>query len=714
MRPTTSIKPPTGAEYVRLLFVGDNPGDTRLVREILGEAAAKGFALAVELTHVEQLGQALAILAKEPFDLVLVDLSLPDSQGLDTVLQMLETRPSLPVIVMSGLEDQSLAVEAVKAGAQDYLVKGYIEEYSLTRAIRYAIEHKRVEEELKKTLPQIERAKHEWESTVDSVAQFIGLLDDQGRIIRTNRIVEQWQLASVMEVKGRELHDLFHPDCTDPTCYFRTCWSQARARLVGQGQSTEWEAEDSILKRHFHFQVRPISAQTYQLEKSAASFAVVVVEDITARKQAEAALRQAYDELEQRVQERTAELTDMVKEEHRQREIAAILAEVVASVSLTLSNDEILEHILLKLQQLIAYDSAAIFLAGGNRLILRAGRGFEAGVVNQGHSVADNILFKEMLNHKSYILIQDTHKDSRYQPWTGAEKVRCWVGAPLLVAQEIIGYLAVDHYSPGAFTPADAHLIQAFAHQVAQTIHNARLFSELKEAQAQLVQRERLAALGQMAATVAHELRNPLMTIRLGVEHFGRDLSETDLRHRYVARIQTNIDRIDRIVEDILHVARTPQPTLALGLLQSVIETEVAGWELPLAEKKITCHRQLADNLPPLRLDPDQMSRVLGNLFSNSVDALPPGGEIKITLNLVGQNQVITFADNGPGIASEHLARIFEPFFTTKSRGTGLGLYIIKQIIDYHGGQMTVWSEVGQGTKFIITLPCLSEDTHGR
>jgi PAS domain S-box-containing protein len=543
MRQTSPIKFPTGEEDIRLLFVGDNPDDIRLVREILDEAAAKGFAPAVELTHVEQLDQALDILAKEPFDLVLVDLSLPDSQGLDTVLRLLETRPPVPIIVMSALEDQSLAVEAVKTGAQDYLVKGYIEEYSLTRAIRYAIERKRVEEELKRTLPQIERAKHEWESTVDSVAQFIGLLDDQGRIIRTNRTVEQWQLASVMEVKGRELHDLFHPTCTDPICYFKACWTHARARLVDQRQSTEWEAEDSILKRHLHFQVRPISAQPYPPEKSTASFAVVVVEDITARKQAEAALRRAYDEMEQRVQERTA---------------------------------------------------------------------------------------------------------------------------------------------------------------------------ELKEAQAQLVQRERLAALGQMAATVAHELRNPLMTIRLGVEHLGRDLAEADSRHRYIARIQANIERIDRIVEDILHVVRTPQPTLAPALLRNVIETEVAGWELPLAEKKITCHLQLTDDLPPLRLDPDQMSRVLGNLISNSVDALPPGGEIKITLNLVGQNQVMTFADNGPGIASEHLAQIFEPFFTTKSRGTGLGLYIIKQIIDYHKGQITVWSQVGQGTRFIITLPCRSEDTHGR
>lgn len=571
-----------------------------------------------------------------------------------------------------------------------------------------------VEQQLNQTLQQIERAKREWESTVDSVSQFIGLLDDQGRVQRTNRTVERWRLAPVIEVKGRELHDLFHPGCSDPACYFKTHWLQAWEALVDQGQAGEWEVEDKVLNRYFHFQIRPIWAKKYQPEKSFHSFAVVVVDDITARKQAEVALRQAYDELERRVQERTAELAEKVKEEHRQREIATILAEVVASVSLNLSKDELLDHILLKLHQLITYDSAAIFLAREDRLILRAGRGFEAGVINQCcDTPANNNLFQEMLNSKSYILIQDTDQDNRYQRWAGAEKVRCWVGAPLLVAQEMIGYLAVDHYSPGAFGPAEAEVIQAFAHQVAQTIHNARLFADLKEAQAQLVERERLAALGQMAATVAHELRNPLMTIRLGVEHCSRDFPESDPRRRHVARVQANIGRVDRIVEDILHVARAPQPTLALGLLQNIIETEVAGWELPLAQKEITCRLHLADHLPPLPLDPDQMSRVFSNLISNSVDALPPGGKIEIGLEPVGQNQVITLADNGPGIAAEELPKIFEPFFTTKSRGTGLGLYIVKRIIEYHGGTIAVWSEVGRGTKFTITLPNVREATHG-
>jgi two-component system sensor histidine kinase HydH len=285
------------------------------------------------------------------------------------------------------------------------------------------------------------------------------------------------------------------------------------------------------------------------------------------------------------------------------------------------------------------------------------------------------------------------------------------VGAPLVVAQTLIGYLAVDRHTVGSFTPAELELIQAFAHQVAQTIYNARLYSDLRNAQAQLIQRERLAALGQMAATVAHELRNPLMGIRMGVEYFVRDVTDTAPQRRAATLMQANIDRIDRIVDDILYVARAPEPVLSPGLLRTVIEDELARWELSLAEKHIQCETHLAADLPPVLLDPDQMARLFTNLISNSLDALAGKGTIHIRLFRQEQFQVIIFADNGPGLSLEHVARVFEPFFTTKSRGTGLGLSIVKQIVEDHRGTIQVWSQVGEGTRFTISLPQMKEDT---
>ncbi len=248
--------------------------------------------------------------------------------------------------------------------------------------------------------------------------------------------------------------------------------------------------------------------------------------------------------------------------------------------------------------------------------------------------------------------------------------------------------------------------VQQYANELAEKMkEEQRLVAQLKETQAQLIQRERLAALGQMAATVAHELRNPLMSIRLGVEYLLKDVSENDPRQRGATLMQANMNRIDRIIEDILFIARAPQPTLAPDLLQLVIEDELARWELRLAQKNVACHTRLEPNLPPLLLDYDQIGRALSNLIHNSVDALSPGGELRLALRRENNTQIITLTDNGPGIAPEHRARIFEPFFTTKSRGTGLGLAIVKQIIDYHQGRISVSSEMGVGTTFIITLP---------
>jgi two-component system NtrC family sensor kinase len=139
--------------------------------------------------------------------------------------------------------------------------------------------------------------------------------------------------------------------------------------------------------------------------------------------------------------------------------------------------------------------------------------------------------------------------------------------------------------------------------------------------------------------------------------------------------------------------------------LNEILETELVHWELSVAEKNIKIEADLVAGLSPVYIDADQIGRLLSNLIGNSIDAVGPGGEIKLALRGEDENQIITIADNGPGISPENQLKIFEPFFTTKSRGTGLGLAIVKQIIDYHHGDISVWSEVGVGTTFTIVFP---------
>ncbi|MCI0395708.1 MAG: GAF domain-containing protein [Chloroflexi bacterium] len=399
------------------------------------------------------------------------------------------------------------------------------------------------------------------------------------------------------------------------------------------------------------------------------------------------------------------ENASLFKKEQRQREIATILAEVVALVGQNLSRDELLNHVLLKLRKLIPYDSAAIFLIQADDLVIEAVHGVETTVIGERHAVERDVLFQEMVDRKSHILIRDTLADSRYQRWSGVEQARSWLATPLWMAKVIIGYLSIDRREVDAFTAVDADLIQAFAYQAAQAIYNARLVADLGHAQAQLVQRERLAALGQMAATVAHELRNPLMAIRMGVEYLVRDIAEGDSRRHGAALMQNSMDRIDRIVEDILFISRVRQAHLSPGWLRPILEEEIARWQADLAEKRAICEVDLADGLPAIQLDSHQVSRLLSNLIANSVDALSPGGKLFLSLKRQGGNQIVVLADSGPGIPPEHLPRIFEPFFTTRTRGTGLGLSIVKQIVDYHAGSIEVASKIGQGTTFKITFP---------
>jgi PAS domain S-box-containing protein len=159
-------------------------------------------------------------------------------------------------------------------------------------------ERERAEQALKDSLMFIGRAKREWESTVDSLPQCIFLLDQQGKILRTNRTIEKWKIGQVKQVKGKEVHELIHPNCTDSTCYLKPFWSDAWKGVV-QGNSSEHEAEDPVIDRYLHFHIQPITAQTAREGEKTDSFAIAIVNDITERKQAEREISALEEQLRQ-------------------------------------------------------------------------------------------------------------------------------------------------------------------------------------------------------------------------------------------------------------------------------------------------------------------------------------------------------------------------------------------------------------------------------
>lgn len=301
----------TDTPGANILIVDDTRDNLRLLGGILTK---QGYTV----RPVPDGGLALLSAQEVPPDLILLDIMMPDMSGYDVCekLKANDRTRDIPIIFISALHEVFDKVRAFELGGVDFVTKPFqVEEVlarvethlnlrSLTKELQEKnaqlqqeiAERMRAEESLKESVAQIERAKIEWESTADSLSYVVCLLDDQGRIIRTNRTVEHWNLGQVVDVKGRAMHELFHPDCPDPACYLKTFLSQAWEE-VARGRPVEREARDTILQRYLSLQLRPITTHIDRSLKQSVSFAVGCIHDITERKRAEEAVRQRNREL---------------------------------------------------------------------------------------------------------------------------------------------------------------------------------------------------------------------------------------------------------------------------------------------------------------------------------------------------------------------------------------------------------------------------------
>jgi signal transduction histidine kinase len=227
---------------------------------------------------------------------------------------------------------------------------------------------------------------------------------------------------------------------------------------------------------------------------------------------------------------------------------------------------------------------------------------------------------------------------------------------------------------------------------------------DLKEAQEQLIAQEKLAALGQMASVVGHELRNPLAVMNNAVYLLKAKLAQTtDPKiSKHLNIIETEIGKSNNIIRDVLDFSRNRALHLSPQKVDEMVEKALERIQFPpnVGLKK---DLQLGETQVPL--DEDEIRQVLVNLMENACQAMTSGGTLAVGTKAHADQVEIIIADTGCGIPQEHLAKIFAPFFTTKSRGTGLGLAVVKKIIERHEGQMDVQSKVGEGTAFHIRLP---------
>ncbi len=221
----------------------------------------------------------------------------------------------------------------------------------------------------------------------------------------------------------------------------------------------------------------------------------------------------------------------------------------------------------------------------------------------------------------------------------------------------------------------------------------------------QMARMDRLASLGRMSAGIAHEVRNPLTGVSLLLDELHDRLLGKEDDQQLIRRALGEIERLESLINEMLHFSTLPTPKLAYGQVESVVYDSLFLIRKQCQRQNVKLIEQVAANLPKIMLDKDRLKQVLLNLLNNALDAMPDGGVLQVEVKEASGHLMICIGDTGVGISSEKLPLIFEPFFTSKGQGTGLGLAISYNIISDHGGEIQVESKVAEGTTVIISLP---------
>ena len=272
----------------------------------------------------------------------------------------------------------------------------------------------------------------------------------------------------------------------------------------------------------------------------------------------------------------------------------------------------------------------------------------------------------------------------------------------------LYGFLALrDDRLRDAFSREEVQLLAGLATQVAVTVENSQLYQQMKE-------KDRLAALGEMAAGLAHEIRNPLGSIKASAQYLAETAEQPEERGEFLDIIVDEVDRLNRVVGSFLDYARPPHTDPEPIYVNSAVQLTLQFLRPECDASEVDLHVAMDPDLPKVRIDIEHLRQVLINLVQNAVQAMTSGGDLYVETRTQDRFRIgggarrwvqITVRDTGPGIAPGLLANLFVPFVTTKQQGTGLGLAISQRIVSETGGRIDVRSRQGVGTTFVVLLP---------
>ncbi|GAB1420275.1 hypothetical protein MASR2M15_03650 [Anaerolineales bacterium] len=633
-------------DQIKILLVEDNPGDARLIREMLLQSVKEK----ILIDPVTTLTAAYEHLSERSYDVILLDLSLPDSYGIETLLKIEMQSAEAAIVVLTGLDDETLGVEAVQMGAQDYLVKGDVESRLLVRSVRYAIERNRTEIALR-------QSEKEYRSLIDDVFDTsmvaVLILDKDLHVVWCNEATEIYFGIQREHLLGRDKRQLIDEELK---CAFADPDSYASQLLRAY--------EEAVFTEHFECEVVPDGdRQGRWLEHWSQPIRDGIYKggrieqytDITERKLLEFA-------------------------EREQRGFAEALHEISTLLTSSLNLDDVLDHILANLGRIVPHDSALITIVEDTQLNNVKQKRTDP-LAKLGTSEAD---FE--LDYKAYIdrmyttgrtvIVEDVQSDSEIG--LSDIKVHSYIGVPIQLQDMVIGFMHLLSEEKGLFTELHSERLAAFSKLAAIAIQNARLFDQSHQL-ATLEERQRLAR--ELHDSVSQTL------------FICQTMSESALR-----RWQKSPKRAYELVKDVNQLTRTALAEMRILLLElrpSAL-TQISLKQLfeqylqPIQDRRQFELILMVEDIPPLPPDVQIALYRICQEALNNIDKHAQASQVRIQVNGNADSVDLQIDDNGHG---------FEP---ETVRTTSLGLGIMRERAEKIGASISIMSQPHQGTKINV------------
>jgi len=632
---------------LRVLHVEDSEQDAQLLTRHLSLA---DYDLASE--RVETAEAMKAALETDQWNVILCDYSMPQFNALGALAVVREMGLDIPFIIISGTIGESVAVEAMRAGAHDYLMKN-----NLVRLVP-TIERELQEAENRRARREAEKQLHLQSVAMESAANAIMITDEKGAIIWVNYAFTETSGHSKDEVLGR--NPRFLNSEKQDQAFYQDMWNTILAGKIWHNTLINRRKDGTF--NHEDMTITPIHDNSGKL-----THFVAIKHDITEKTLAQEALQAS---------------------ELRYRR----LFESAKDGILILDADT---------GQIADVNPYLIEMLGFSKEELTGKQLWEIGPFKD--IVASKVAFAE-LRERGYIRYENLPLESREGHIRQVEFVSNSYLAGSRVIQCNVRDITDRKLAEEVLRRTNQHLEGTFAELQTKT-------QELASMTQQLWQASKLATMGELAASVAHELNNPLATVALRAEALIEDLSPGDPKFDSLKVISQEIERMATLVANLLSFSRRSQPEISTLDLREELVNCLDFIEHYLRSHKVDVAQEFASELASVYADRQQLRQVFLNLITNASDAMPQGGTLTLRAFSgvldVRPAVVVEFSDTGTGVQAGDLSKLWEPFFTTKpeGKGTGLGLAICRRTVESHHGIIEIETAPGKGFTVRITLP---------